>query len=141
MFANQAQRHYYTIYSNISLFNQFCIKMQLFFECLKWQYLNTTKWQTLSFIDIISTNPILFTTKYLCKLCTKLNTIQQDVDIVYHGIVYLCKNVIQTYKDYLILSAGFNNLFLKILGFINNLYISIINYKAIYKPCSIHNYI
>ena len=134
MLSDQAQTYYYANCSDTSTFDQFYSNIQLFFKGLEWQHFNLTKWQTLSLTDIISANPTLFTTKCLQKLYTKLNTIQQSIDLGYHGIVHLCENIIQAYKSYFALTAGFTKPFLETSGLVNNIYTSIIKYKAVHKP-------
>ena len=134
MLSGQAQTYYYANRDNASTFDQFCINMQLFFEGPKWQCLNLTKWQTISLTDMISTNPTLSTTKCLRKLCTELDTIQKSVDPTYHGTVHLKENIIQACKGYPALAADLTNPPGDTSGLVNNLYISTVNYEAIYKP-------
>ena len=136
----QIQIYYYGNWGDTS-FDNFCIKMCLFFESSKWQCLNLTRWQTINLNDTISSNSILITAECLLKLCTKLETIQQDLDPIYYGPVHLQKNIIRAYKGYLALVNGFTNLFLDILNLINNLYISIVNYEAVHKLSVQQSYI
>lgn len=141
MLSSQAQTYCYANCYNTSTFDRFGTNMHVFFEGPKWQRLNMIKWQTFSLTDIISTNPTLSTTKFLQKLCTKLNTILRGVNPVYHGTIHFCENIIQAHRDHLALTAGLINLFLETSDLVNNLYTSIINYKAIYESSSINSYI
>lgn len=141
MLSGQTQMHYYANHNDTSTFDQVCTNMQLFFENLKWQRLNLTKWQTFSLTNIISANPTLFTTEYLWKFCIKFITIRPDLNPVYHGIVQLRKNIIWVCKGNSVLTTGLTYPLLDILGNVNNLYNSIINYELIHKPSSIENYI
>ena len=134
MLSGQAQTYYYANRGNASTFDQFCIIMQLFFKGPKWQRLNLTKWQTMNLTDMISTNPILSTTKCLCKLYTKLDTIQKGVDPAYHGTVHLQKNIFLACRGHPALAAGLTNPPRDTSGLVNNLYTSIVNYEAIHKP-------
>lgn len=43
MLSGQAQTHFYVNCGDTSIFDQFCINMQLVFEGPKWQRLNSTK--------------------------------------------------------------------------------------------------
>lgn len=61
-----------------------------------------------------------------------LEIIQKDVTI-YYNIIYLCKIIIQAYKDYLTLIINLIKSLVDISSFINDCYTSIINFKAIYK--------
>lgn len=56
-------------------------------------------------------------------------------------MVYIYKNIIWLYRNYLVFIAGLSNFLLETSGLVNNLYISIINYKAKYKYSSIGNFI
>lgn len=93
----------------------------------------------LSLTNIILPNLTLITTEYLWKLYIKLNIIQQDVNPIYHDIIYLCKNIIQIYRNHPAFTADFNNSSLETSDFVNNLDISIINYKIEYKYSSLQN--
>ena len=75
MLSDQAQMYYYANCGNNSIIDQFCSNMQLFFEGPEWQHFNLTKWQNISFNNIILVNLILLTTKCVCKLSPKLDNI------------------------------------------------------------------
>ena len=80
MLSGQAQTFYYANRGDTDTFDNFSVKMKLFFEGPEWERLNLTKWQTISLTDIISANPTLSTTDCLRNLCTELNTNQRGVD-------------------------------------------------------------
>lgn len=82
---------------------------------------------------MISTNPILFTTKYRYKFCKKLDIIYKNVDLIYYGNVHLQKNIIRVCKSYPALVAGLINSLKHISDLNYHFYISIVNYKAVYK--------
>ena len=83
---------------------------------------------------MISTNPTLSTTKCLCKLCTELDTIQKGVDLAYYGTVHLRENIIRACRGHSALAAVLTNPPGDTSGLVNNLYTSIVNYKAVHKP-------
>lgn len=54
--------------------------MQLFLKSQKWHHFNLIKWLTISLNDIILANSNLLTTKCVCKLYIKFDTIQQGIN-------------------------------------------------------------
>lgn len=87
--------------------------------------------QTISLTNIILVNFIFLSTKSVPKLYIKFNIIEQKIDFIYYDIVYLCKNIILAFKNYCILGIDSIKLIFNSLNFVNNLYLLIINYKAI----------
>ena len=136
MLSGQAQTRFYANRVNASTFERFCNDMRLFFEGSEWQRLNLTKWQTITLTDIISANPTLSTTECLRKLCTELDIIQRGVDPAYHGPVHLRENIIRACRGHPALASGLVNPLMDASGLVNNLYTSIVNYEAVYKPPS-----
>ncbi len=56
MLISEVQTHFYGNHESIVLFNNFCPKIQLFFESPEWERFNFIKWQTVSFADTIVAN-------------------------------------------------------------------------------------
>lgn len=69
---DQAQTNFYANRDSIRSFKNICCKIRLFFEGLEWKHLNFIKLQIVRLADTIAVNPILSTTKCLCKMCTEL---------------------------------------------------------------------
>ena len=136
MLSGHVQAHYYNNPSHTS-FDDFCIKMRLFYEGPEWQRLNFTKWQTINLNDMISNNPILTTTECLCKLCSELEIIQRGLDLAFHSSVQLRKNIICACRGHPALANGLTNPPPDTSRLVNNLYTSIVNYEAVHKPSSL----
>lgn len=60
--------YFYTNAGSVTSFYEFYTRMKSFFEGFKWQWLNLTKWQTLTLNDIIAANPTLSIEECLWKL-------------------------------------------------------------------------
>lgn len=140
MLSGQAQSHFYANGGTTPTWEEFYMKMQLFFEGPEWQRLNLTKWQTININDVILANPTLSTTECLRKLCTELNTVQRGLDVAYHGTVHLRENIIRSCRGHPALTNGLTNPPMDTAGLINNLYTSIINYEALHKPSPMQQY-
>lgn len=56
MLTSQAQTHFYANSEFIVLFDDFCQKIQLFFESLEWKYFNLIKWPKIRLVDTITAN-------------------------------------------------------------------------------------
>ena len=141
MLSGQAQNHYYANRGDAASFEEFCRKMQLFFEGPEWQRLNLAKWQTVSLNDTIAANPTLNTAECLRKMYTEIDTIQRGIDPAYHGPVHLRENIIRACRGHPALAAGLTNPVSDTSGLVNNLYASIINYEAVHKPTSTSGYV
>ena len=74
-------------------------------------------------------------------MCTEINKNQCDINLAYHGQIYLRENIIRVCQGHLTLAAGLTNPPPKISDIINSLYNSIINYEAVHKPSSTENYV
>ena len=94
MLIDQAQTYFYANRESIVLFNNFCQKIQLFFEGLERERLNLIKWQTISFADTISANPTLSTTECFCKMCTEIDKLQRNINSAYYRPIHLRENII-----------------------------------------------
>ena len=137
---SQAQTHFYTNHDSITSFKDFCWKIRLFFESPEWERLDLIKWQTISLANTIAANPTLSTTKYLCKMCIKIDKIQHSINSAYHGLIYLRENIIWAYQEYPALAAGLTKPLPTTSDMVNSLWSSIINYKTVHKPSFTKNY-
>ncbi len=70
-------------------FDDFCRKIQLFFDCPEWDPLNLIKWQTVSLADTIAANLTLSITECLRKMCTEIDKIQRSVNPVHYSQLHL----------------------------------------------------
>ena len=141
MLTGQAQSHYYANGGTTASWEEFCRKMETFFEGPEWQRLNLTRWQTININDIVSSNPSLTTTECLRKLITEMNTVQRGLDSAYHGTTHLRENIVRACRGHPALTNGLNNPSMDTSGLVNNLYTSIINYEAIHKTTAQQSYI
>lgn len=140
MLTGQALTRFYANRIGTSIFEQFCHNMRNFFEGTEWQRFNLTKWQTYTFSAIISYNPTLSATEYLCKLCTELDKIKQGLDPAYYGPVHLRENIIWACRGHPALVNGLTSLSADASGLVNRLYTSIVNYEAIHNPSGQQSY-
>lgn len=67
--------------------------------------------------------------------------IQCDINPAYHSSIYPSEDIIYTYQKYVVLVANLINIPYKIVDIIDLFCSLIINYKVIYKPILIENYV
>lgn len=133
MLSSQIQFHWYANQKIIITSKKVCSKMQLFFEKFEWKRLNLIKWQITNLNDIIFINSSLLITGCLRKLYIEINIIQRDIKTIYKIFIHLRKNIIWACREHSTLINNFTNSFIKTAILIDNLFISIINYKIVHK--------
>lgn len=141
MLTGQTQTHFYTNRDSITSIEDFCQKIRLFFKNPKWECLNLIKWQTVSLADTIAANPTLSTTECLCKICTEIDKLERNVNLVYHQPIYVQENIMRVCQGHQALVAGLTNLLLEISHMVNSPCSSIINYEAVHKSSFTKNYV
>jgi hypothetical protein len=73
-------------------------------------------------------------------LCTKLNTIQRDIDSAFHESVHLRENIIRACRDHSALAIDMINSISDTFELVNNLYASIVNYESVHKSIKQSDY-
>lgn len=85
MLTGEAMTKYYKVKNPAMTFDNFCKLIQGWYKTPKWRKKNHIKWETITLAKVAKQNPTLSTQKCLCKLCTKMNDLQQGLNVKHQG--------------------------------------------------------
>ncbi len=140
MLEERVLSHFYSNRMYAMTFNQFCINMKRYFEESKWQRHNLNKWHFMHIRDIITTNSSLSLSDCLHKLCDDMNTLQQDIDLKYHGSNHFRENFIRACRDHSAFVVELHNSSVNSSILVDSLCISIVNWETVNKSTK-HTYL
>ena len=140
MLKDQALIFYYNG-GQYTSWSDFIEALRKFFENFEWNRMNLIKWQIINLIDVIVNNFNFSTSECFVKLIEDMDLLQRNLRNQFAKAFYLHENIIRAIRGHSALMAGFVNSSNDVVGLINNLHFSIINYEAVHRSLAHENYV